>query len=375
MRTVNGRGLLTYKGPASFDGGVKSRLELESGVDAPGTVLALLDALGYRPRFRYEKRRTPWRFADPARPLVVVDETPLGLFAEIEGEAGAVRALAAELGVREELLPPQPPTGASGPPRARRTPTSPRTWSSRNEGARPGGGLRDALPPRHPHDAEAAPPAPRRPDPRSASSATCAPRASTSAVVNAHHLAAALMAAVGDSCEGIPVAWSPEDPILGTAGAIRRAAERGLLGDAPFLVVNGDLFTTLPFAPLRAAFGAPGVVSALGVLPHAVPGETALWGDADGAPRLARQRAAVPRGDRPVALHRPPARLPGPRRADPARRLRARARRPRPLDPETGRRLRARPVPGSPRTASGSTSVPRRSSRRPRRRSRPAGLA
>jgi len=106
----------------------------------------------------------------------------------------------------------------------------------------------------------------------------------TSAVVNAHHLAATLMAAVGDSCEGIPVAFSPEDPILGTAGAIRRAAERGLLGGEPFLVVNGDLFTTLPFAPLHAAFAAPGVVSALGVLPHATPGETALWGD--GAGRL-----------------------------------------------------------------------------------------
>lgn len=104
----------------------------------------------------------------------------------------------------------------------------------------------------------------------------------TSAVVNAHHLGEVLMAAVGRSCEGIPVEWSPEDPILGTAGAIRRAAERGLLGDAPFLVVNGDLFTTLPFAPLRAAFRAPGVVAALGVLPHAVPGETALWGDAAG---------------------------------------------------------------------------------------------
>lgn len=101
VRTVNGRGVLTFKGPASFDGGVKSRVELESGVDAPGNVLALLDALGYRPRFRYEKRRTPWRFADPARPLVVVDETPLGLFAEVEGETEAVRALAAELEMAE----------------------------------------------------------------------------------------------------------------------------------------------------------------------------------------------------------------------------------------------------------------------------------
>lgn len=102
VRITNGRGVLTFKGPASFDGGVKSRLELESGVDDPATILALLDALGYRPRFRYEKRRTPWRFADPSRPLVVIDETPLGLFAEIEGEADAVRALASGLGVAEE---------------------------------------------------------------------------------------------------------------------------------------------------------------------------------------------------------------------------------------------------------------------------------
>lgn len=101
VRTVDGRGLLTFKGPASYEGGVKDRLELESGVDAPENVLALLEGLGYRPRFRYEKRRTTWRFGDPARPLVVLDETPLGLFAEIEGRAPAVRALAAELGVPE----------------------------------------------------------------------------------------------------------------------------------------------------------------------------------------------------------------------------------------------------------------------------------
>ena len=101
VRTVNGHGLLTFKGPATFGAGVKARLELESGVDDPAAVLALFEALGFRPGFRYEKRRTPWRFSDPARPLVVVDETPLGLFAEIEGEETALRVLAADLGVPE----------------------------------------------------------------------------------------------------------------------------------------------------------------------------------------------------------------------------------------------------------------------------------
>lgn len=99
LRTTEKGARLTFKGKASFSGGVKSRLELESGVERPDRIAALLAALGYAPRFTYEKRRTTWRFPDPVRPLVVVDETPLGLFAEIEGTDAAVRALASEFGV------------------------------------------------------------------------------------------------------------------------------------------------------------------------------------------------------------------------------------------------------------------------------------
>jgi adenylate cyclase class 2 len=101
VRTVSGRGLLTFKGPAEVAAGVKSRVELESAVDDPGSVAAILGALGYRAWFRYEKRRATWIFPDPSRPLVVVDETPLGTFAEIEGPDAAVRSLAKELGVAE----------------------------------------------------------------------------------------------------------------------------------------------------------------------------------------------------------------------------------------------------------------------------------
>jgi adenylate cyclase, class 2 len=105
VRSTEGRGLLTLKGRATFDAGVKSRVELETGVDSPDAAKEILGALGFRPRFRYEKRRTIFRFDDPARPLVVVDETPIGLFAEIEGTEAAVRGLARELGVPDgELL-------------------------------------------------------------------------------------------------------------------------------------------------------------------------------------------------------------------------------------------------------------------------------
>jgi adenylate cyclase class 2 len=101
VRTVDDRGLLTFKGPPEVSFGIKSRIEWESEVESPRAVDAILGALGFSPSFRYEKRRTTWSFADPARPLVVVDETPLGLFAEIEGPDAAVRALAGELGVAE----------------------------------------------------------------------------------------------------------------------------------------------------------------------------------------------------------------------------------------------------------------------------------
>ena len=102
IRETAGAAILTFKGPREIRAGVRSRVELETRVGDAGTIAALLAELGLGPVFRYEKRRTPWRFADPARPLFVMDETPIGLFAEIEGDDRAIRTLAAELGVREE---------------------------------------------------------------------------------------------------------------------------------------------------------------------------------------------------------------------------------------------------------------------------------
>jgi len=100
--------------------------------------------------------------------------------------------------------------------------------------------------------------------------------------VNAHHLAKTLREHVGETYADVPVAWSVEETILGTAGGIRRAHERGLLGPS-FLVANGDVFTTLDLGRLLARRKEPGVVSALGVLPNGEPGrDTPLWADARG---------------------------------------------------------------------------------------------
>lgn len=118
-------------------------------------------------------------------------------------------------------------------------------------------------------------------------------------VVNAHHLAEALRGAVGETYEGVPVAWSLEEEILGTAGGIRLAHARGLLGSGPFLVANGDVATTLPLGRLLAARHEPGVVSALAVLPNENPAvSTPLWSDARG-------RLLAVGGDRPPGSEGP----------------------------------------------------------------------
>lgn len=102
-------------------------------------------------------------------------------------------------------------------------------------------------------------------------------------VVNTHHLADAMQSAVGDSYAGFPVAFSFEKDILGTAGGVRFARERDLLGSGPFLVANGDVLATLPLGRLLAARHADGVASALGVVPNAQPhAETPLWADERG---------------------------------------------------------------------------------------------
>lgn len=101
IRETAGTAFLTFKGPKEVRAGVRSRVELETEVGNADLIAAFLAELGLQPIFRYEKRRTPWRFGDPTRPLVVIDETPIGLFAEIEGDDASIRGLASELGVGE----------------------------------------------------------------------------------------------------------------------------------------------------------------------------------------------------------------------------------------------------------------------------------
>lgn len=71
-------------------------------------------------------------------------------------------------------------------------------------------------------------------------------------VINQCHLGDMLREAVGDGARwGVRIAWSDEQPeALETGGGIHRALP--LLGGAPFLVVNGDIWTDYPYSRLRA---------------------------------------------------------------------------------------------------------------------------
>jgi adenylate cyclase class 2 len=59
----------------------------------------ILRALQFEPTFRYEKFRSEWE-AGPGH--VVIDETPIGNFAEIEGPGEWIDTVARDLGIRRQ---------------------------------------------------------------------------------------------------------------------------------------------------------------------------------------------------------------------------------------------------------------------------------
>ncbi len=76
-----------------------SREELETAVADGQAMDAILRALGYSPSFRYEKFRAEWH---QGKGHVVVDETPIGDFCEIEGPAQWIDRTAKKLGIAEK---------------------------------------------------------------------------------------------------------------------------------------------------------------------------------------------------------------------------------------------------------------------------------
>lgn len=96
LREYGGKWKLTHKsrGKAARH---KTRVENEAGVDDGNRTEAILMALGYQPSFRYEKFRAEWT---DGTGHVVLDETPIGNFGEIEGSPRWIDRTARSLDIR-----------------------------------------------------------------------------------------------------------------------------------------------------------------------------------------------------------------------------------------------------------------------------------
>jgi len=89
--------VLTHKAKSSNSSGPhKVRVETETRVEDGAKAEAILHALQFEPVFRYEKFRAEWK-GDQGH--VVIDETPIGNFGEIEGPPAWIDKMAHDLGI------------------------------------------------------------------------------------------------------------------------------------------------------------------------------------------------------------------------------------------------------------------------------------
>lgn len=99
IRNYGGRWTLTHKRLPDAGPGEdrhKHRVETETEI-ADGDALAeIFQSLGLTAAFRYEKWRTEWRETDGH---CVLDETPIGSYAELEGSPAWIDRAASRLGV------------------------------------------------------------------------------------------------------------------------------------------------------------------------------------------------------------------------------------------------------------------------------------
>jgi adenylate cyclase, class 2 len=95
LRKYGDTWLLTHKAKGGA-GRHKTRVETETRVADGPKMDAILLALGFVPTFRYEKYRAEW---SDGKGHVVVDETPIGNFGEIEGASRWIDATAKVLGI------------------------------------------------------------------------------------------------------------------------------------------------------------------------------------------------------------------------------------------------------------------------------------
>jgi adenylate cyclase class 2 len=98
LRQYGDKWTLTFKDKSLSNAKHKSRPEIETQIENGPAMAQILEAVGFQPVFSYEKFRSEW---SDGQGHVVLDETPIGNFGEIEGEPEWIDRIAGKLGVTE----------------------------------------------------------------------------------------------------------------------------------------------------------------------------------------------------------------------------------------------------------------------------------
>ncbi len=102
IRRYGSRDIVTHKRHPDVEDTAsryKVRIETESEVSDGEALTEIFTRLGFEPAFRYEKYRREYAHPTAAAGHVVIDETPIGIWAELEGPVGWIDQTLVALGV------------------------------------------------------------------------------------------------------------------------------------------------------------------------------------------------------------------------------------------------------------------------------------
>ena len=105
VRSSGAKCFLTFKGPPKRESLFKTREELETEVGNATIAKEILERLGMKVLFRYQKFREEYRVMSRGQTgetvCLSLDETPIGNYAELEGSEQGIRELAGYMGISE----------------------------------------------------------------------------------------------------------------------------------------------------------------------------------------------------------------------------------------------------------------------------------
>jgi adenylate cyclase class 2 len=94
LRHEDDRGVITFKGPV-VPSTMKVRPEHETAIESAAAMRQVLEGLGFRAWFTYEKYREEYSLPGV---VIAIDETPIGTFVEVEGTEADILTVTARLG-------------------------------------------------------------------------------------------------------------------------------------------------------------------------------------------------------------------------------------------------------------------------------------